>query len=113
MGRKEAGKAVKTKMGQVPGMGCGYLRLRRFDRGLSCHGNSCGGLIVNLSQALDLEALGYLEEGGEVLLIHRHLAPVHELEESFHFVIPNVAKKDDGMSVGGVVKEGLKIGRTG
>ena len=67
--------------------------------------------LVDVGQTLDLEALGNLEEGGEVLLIHGDFAPVHELKKGFHLVIADILQKDDWVLVRSVVEHGLKVGR--
>ena len=76
-------------------------------------GHGRGLVLAHVGQALDLEPLGHLEEGGEVLLVYGDLAPVHELQESLHLVIADILQKDDWVLVGRVVKHGLKVRRTG
>ena len=69
--------------------------------------------LVDVGQTLDLEALGHLEEGGEVLLVHGHLAAVHKLQQGLHLLVAHVLEEDDGMLVGCVVEHGLEVGRAG
>ena len=46
--------------------------------------------LVHISQTLDLQAFCHLEQGGEVLLVHRHLSSVHELQQGLHLVVADV-----------------------
>ena len=69
--------------------------------------------VIDLGQAFDLETLGHLEEGAEVLLVDRDLPAVHELKKGLHLVVSNIPQEDDRVSVRGVVQERLKVGRAG
>ena len=70
-------------------------------------------ILIDLGEALDAQALGHREHGGKVLLIHGHLAPVHELQQRLHLLVADVLEKDNGMLVGRVVEHGLEVGRAG
>jgi len=71
------------------------------------------GRLIDVGETLDLETLGNLEEGGEVLLVNRHFSTVHELEESLHLVVADVLEEDYRVFVRGVVEHALEVGRTG
>ena len=48
-----------------------------------------------VDEALDLEHLGGAEEGGDPVLVHRHLARVHEVEQQPQVLLPHVAQDHD------------------
>ena len=65
------------------------------------HIRSCSRHLVSLlvGQALDLEQLGHLEELGQLLLGHVHLAVVHEVQQQLHVVLTDVSQDHDRMRV--------------
>ena len=71
--------------------------------GVLCGGRGrSGGLLpapgaVRVCEAADLETLGGLEEGVELVLRHVHLAVVHELEQGEEVVILDVSQDYDGV----------------
>jgi len=69
--------------------------------------------LVHVGQTLDLQAFRHLEQGGEVLLVHRHLSSVHELQQGLHLVVADVFEEDNGVFVGSVVEHALEVGRAG
>ncbi len=64
-----------------------------------------------LGQALDFEPLGRLEEGGQLILGHVHLAGVHELENGREMLKGHVFEDNDGMLGRILFQEGLEVGR--
>ena len=48
-----------------------------------------------VDEALDLEHLGGAEEGGDPVLVHGHLARVHEVEQQPQVLLPHVAQDHD------------------
>ena len=66
-----------------------------------------------LGQPLDLEPLRRLEEGGQLVLGHVHLAGIHELEDRGEMLEGNVFEDDDGVLGGVLLQEGLEVGRAG
>ena len=69
--------------------------------------------LVHVGQTLDLQAFCHLEQGGEVLLVHRHLSSVHELQQGLHLVVADVFEEDNGVFVGSVVEHALEVRRAG
>ena len=110
--RLRAAVSGERRAGWNPGTRC-EGGIARGSRGGGGPGHGRGLVLAHVGQALDLEPLSHLEEGGEVLLVHGDLAPVHELQESLHLVIADILQKDDWVLVGRVVKHGLKVRRTG
>ena len=63
-----------------------------------------------LGQALDLEPLRGLEEGGQLVLGHVDLAGVHELQDGGEVLDGHVLQDDDGVLGGVLLKQGLLKG---
>ena len=69
--------------------------------------------LVHVGETLDLQAFCHLEQGGKVLLVHGHFSSVHELQQGFHLVVPDVLEEDNWMLVRCVVEHALEVGRAG
>ena len=63
-----------------------------------------------LGQPLDLEPLGSLEEGRQLVLRHVDLSGVHELQDGRQVLERHVLQDDDGVLGGVLLKQGLLKG---
>ena len=66
--------------------------------------------VVGGGEAADLEALGGLDEAGELRLGHRGLALVHEVDDALHLPPAHVLQHDDGVLARVVDEDLLEIG---
>ena len=92
------------------GVGLKGLKMLRRRTGQRKAGSGHGRLtLAHIRQAFDLQALGNLQERGEILLVNGDFAPVHELQESLHLVVSDIFEKDNWVLVRSVVEHGLKV----
>ena len=66
--------------------------------------------VVGGGEAADLEALGGLDEAGELRLGHRGLALVHEVDDALHLPPAHVLQHDDRVLARVVDEDLLEIG---
>ena len=66
--------------------------------------------VVGGGEAADLEALGGLDEAGELGLGHRGLALVHEVDDALHLPPAHVLQHDDRVLARVVDEDLLEIG---
>merc|ERR1719206_635035 len=66
-----------------------------------------------LRQPLDLQLLGSLEEGGQLLLGHVHLSSIHELEDGSEVRKGDILEYDDRVLGGVLLQQVLEVGRAG
>ena len=86
---------VKAEALAVPGLEVAILD---DVREVALPGRDHGGdSALHLREASHLETAGGLEEAGEVLLGHCHLAPVHEDQQQLHVLEGNIFQHNDRM----------------